>query len=587
MKQRRESTDAAAPAPLRLVDDDDGGGEALAPPAARAGEWVDPWHTRYAEAEHTPIGEHVGDYLTFCRQQQHGEADIANKARTLDRFIDGAKLSRLPDLTAEKLAAHLARLRDDGLAAWTVNGERRRIMAFANWAVKAGRMPRNPMTLVKQLRTPEHEQRRRKREYKPHELARLFSVAAARGRRLWYLTAALTGLRVSELARLTWSMIDLDEGRIVIPEGMGKAKDRRDQLPLHPVLAEALRVKRDELKPHAQARVFPRKLSARTWRRDLLRAGLARRVPVLDDDGEPVMQRNRKGELVRVTRIDSRDEAGRQLTFHGLRGTLATMLARNGVPAEITRRMLRHADIATTLRHYEFLDLADMAKAIGKVAAPGASRRRVVNDAPTDEQPAAAIDIDAHFDLPLLLHPAHTPKPSGRRRRANPRLCGHYVERIKALPGDTYPATTIARVVGVSPTAIAKIRKGASWSDIKPVDAAEARGWFDALASFAGVDPSAAPVTTFQPTLAAQQVAFIKALPLTIAHNAIARVLGVTVGYISNLRRGHRRADIEPAEPATARAWFDQLKQQRAADDAAASRDDDTAPPRLVLSGTE
>ena len=66
----------------------------------------------------------------------------------------------------------------------------------------------------------EHGDRRRiRRPLADDELARLPDVAEQRGRRGWYLTAALAGLRRSELIRLTWASVDLEQAVFTIRDG--------------------------------------------------------------------------------------------------------------------------------------------------------------------------------------------------------------------------------------------------------------------------------------------------------------------------------------------------------------------------------
>ena len=166
------------------------------------------------------------------------------------------------------------------------------------------------------------------------ELGRLLAGAEARGRRLWYLAAALAGLRKSELACLTWGDIDLDSHVLTIAGGKAK---RVDQIPLHPQLAEAFARERPG-NASPQDRVFSTVVTDRTRVRDFERAG----IPLVD-------------------------EHGRVADLHSLRTTLATQLARQGVPPQIGRLILRHADYRTTLRHYTALGLEDACQALGRI----------------------------------------------------------------------------------------------------------------------------------------------------------------------------------------------------------------------------
>ena len=61
------------------------------------------------------------------------------------------------------------------------------------------------------------------------------------------------------------------------------------------------------------------------------------------------------------------DEQGRVADLHSLRSTLGTWLARAGVAPQVARRMMRHADYSTTLKHYTTLHLDDTRRAVDQL----------------------------------------------------------------------------------------------------------------------------------------------------------------------------------------------------------------------------
>ena len=109
-------------------------------------------------------------------------------------------------------------------------------------------------------------------------------------------------------------------------------------MPIHPELRNALL---SGGPGHPGARVFATAVTNVTRRRDFERAGIR---------------------LV--------DEEGRHADGHGLRGSLHTRLAREGVPVQIAQRIMRHADYRTTLAAYTCLELVDDADAIARIATP-------------------------------------------------------------------------------------------------------------------------------------------------------------------------------------------------------------------------
>ncbi len=339
---------------------------------------IDHMQDRYAQANRVPIAEHVEAYIAHCKHVGEG-ASLRTKRNDLERYVQDTGISRLSDMNAETLSKHMWRMREfgmkrspvnrirrhAGLAPATVNNIRRHVISFANWCVKTDRLRKNPLKSVGKL-DQRKEKRHERRPFTDGELARLMAVAEVNGRKPWYMTALLAGLRKSDLARLCWGDIDFDAKTITITEGKAK---RTDVVPLHPQLEDELRRLRDEKLPHPGAKVFGG-VDTRTWRRDFLLAGIAREEQVVDEDGQQVMVQKRRrqwrlnsrGEerllwtLVEepLTRIVTDDEEGRVVDFHALRMTVGD-LARSGrraAPARpanhATRRLPR--DVAALHR---------------------------------------------------------------------------------------------------------------------------------------------------------------------------------------------------------------------------------------------
>lgn len=259
----------------------------------------------------------------------------------LERFIEHARAARLSDLTPESLERFMASLalpgedpkKEPPKSARTINSHRQDAVAFMEWCRKRSLVAENRLGIVSK-RDERKDRRRVRRPLTDDELARLLAAAEQRGRRPWYLCAALAGLRKGDLTRLRWGDVDLDAGAITIR--LGKAK-REDVLPIHPQLADALTAMRPE-NVHPQTRVFPTVVTDATRKRDFERA----EIPLKDDDGKVV-------------------------DLHALRTTLGTNLARSGVAPQLAQRILRHADSRTTDRYYTVLGIMDTAKAIEKV----------------------------------------------------------------------------------------------------------------------------------------------------------------------------------------------------------------------------
>ena len=293
---------------------------------------IDPRKDRYVVEGRKPLADHITDYVAHCRHVGQASRHVDQKQTHLMRLLEVTGLSRLSDLNADALEHYMRTLGDDGRSARTMNFARQIVVAFASWCAKTDRLESNPLKVVPKL-DDQRDRRRVRRPLSDDELARLLSVAEDHGRKAWYLTAVLAGLRKGDLQRLRWCDLDFDNGTITIHEGKAK---RVDVIPMHPQLAEELAARRDQSLTVPTAKVFPQTVTDRTRQKDLQRAG-----------------------------IPLQDEAGRVVDLHGLRTTLGTNLARAGVTPQIAQRIMRHSDYKTTMAHYTVLGLHDTAKAIG------------------------------------------------------------------------------------------------------------------------------------------------------------------------------------------------------------------------------
>jgi integrase len=353
---------------------------------------IDPRDDRFATEGRRPLTEHVAAYIAHCRHAGQAPHHIAQKETQLDAMIAGSKATRLAELTADALELHLTALKDRQLAARSVNFARQIAVAFYGWCVKTGRAESNPLRVVpKQDET--RDRRRVRRPLTDDELTRLLAVARERGRDAWYLAAALAGLRKGDLQRLTWGDVNFAESTLTIRHGKAK---RVDLIPMHPQLAEALRRRLAAFPALPAARVWPDTVGDVTRLKDFLRAGIARRVDVVDAVGKPVTIGT--GKRVRVkTRIVVEDDEGRVIDLHALRTTLGTQLARAGVTPQVAQRIMRHGDYRTTLKHYTVLGLTDTAAAMDRLPGIAPERQAHAATGTTDTAPEALPDSTQLF----------------------------------------------------------------------------------------------------------------------------------------------------------------------------------------------
>lgn len=305
--------------------------------ALRKSGIVDPRLEAFAKEDQRPFKDHVTDYvehLKLAGRVPHHCADVKRQLLMLSEVARVDRLSGITAATVERVLEHRGEKLNNG--ARTLNKARGAFLAFVRWAVKVGRMRENPLATVPRM-DELNDRKRRRRALTDKEIASLFHVAEQRGRLAFYATALYSGLRRSELGRLTWGDVDLDAGTITVREG--KAKHRIDAVPVHPDLAGHLRGIRPEI-PHPSARVFTEVPDFDARRADFEAAGIAE--------------------------VDSE---GRRADLHALRATLATLLARQGVQVQVAQRIMRHSTVDLTLRSYTKLRIDDLAGGMSRIAA--------------------------------------------------------------------------------------------------------------------------------------------------------------------------------------------------------------------------
>ncbi|XVJ61077.1 MAG: site-specific integrase [Tepidisphaera sp.] len=399
-------------------------GKFVADAALRREGVIDAAADRYAVQGRIPFETHAEQYLANCERRGLDAEHIASKRKHLTGFREVSKIELLYAVTPDTLETYLASVKDAGRSARSVNFARQQLVAFAGWCVKTGRLLGNPFKSVS-IQDESQDRRRVRRPLTDDELGRLVQVASDRGRAAWYLGAALAGLRRGDLKRIEWRDVNLTEKTLTIRNGKAK---RTDVLSMHPQLVQAFR---DHLKAHPgvpTARVFREAVTNRTRLSDFLRAGIARRVPILGADGKPV--RIGKGKRERdKTRIDCTDAEGRIADLHALRTTLGTQLARAGVAPQVAQKIMRHSDYRTTLKSYTVLGLHDTATAVAKlpsIRTPGREEQRATG---THGQPQAVV-VNPQLESQLIRRDS---MQIGATRRTDPTSVPHPSRSDSAL----------------------------------------------------------------------------------------------------------------------------------------------------------
>jgi len=348
---------------------------------------VDPDLMRRKRELELPLRDHIRNYFDDFRTTPRSEGSVRVKKHGLRKLFAHIRRllerdPKLADLQPDIVRRAMKREHDAGLSARSCNGIRKEAVAFCNWLTREGRVDLAGFGKRVSKFDEALDRRRERRVLTDSELARLFAVAASKGRTLWYEMAYYAGMRRGELCRVTWADVDLQTGVLRI---RNQKAGRIDEVAIHPALATSLAAAREASGVAAGSkRVFDNPVSGEVRLRDFKDAGIA----TVDSDG-------------------------RYADLHALRTTLCTALLRAGTPPTVVQRIMRHSSIATTLKHYAKLGLLDAAAALSAI-------------------PAVA--------LPTVAQTTATPLSTGSSRGSSRRGNGH----DRTRPGTTAPALDAA-----------------------------------------------------------------------------------------------------------------------------------------------
>lgn len=276
-------------------------------------------------------GEAVEAWVADLVRRGKSDGYVYNMKLLMTRMADACRWPTLGSIRSDSLASWLADLQagrtslpcqkhrgargEKTLSARSLNQYLETARTFIKWCMSQRPLPWMPDNPLAGMGKAEESIKRR--EKRALTLGELGSLKTASGKR-WviYLTAALTGLRRSELRRLQWGDVHLDAERPYIQLRAAATKARRaDVVPINPELLEALRALRPA-NATADQRVFPHIPKYGTYRKDV---------------------------EVRA-QIPWRDAQGRLASFHCLRKTFGTYLALADVPLRVAMDMMRVTD---------------------------------------------------------------------------------------------------------------------------------------------------------------------------------------------------------------------------------------------------
>jgi integrase len=321
---------------------------------------LDPAAERRAAHERKPVREHLGDFRQSLIDKGDSEKHVELFVSRARRVLDAGKVTRLSQLTADRIQGALALLREErtprlkkGRSLATCNHHRAAIRGFSRWLWTTGRLSEDPLVGVAGFNAQE-DRRHDRRTLGVDELRKLIEAAEKgephRGmtgpaRALCYRLAVATGLRFSEIESLR-------------PESFNGAS----------VTIKAAYAKNGQ----TATLPLPEDVAA-----DM--AAWVANVPA----GSPVFPLPNRGADMLKLDLDAagilyRDAAGLVFDFHSLRCQTATLADQAGVSPRTVQKLMRHSTLELTGRYtrpraVELQDAARSLPALKPTAGQGAT----------------------------------------------------------------------------------------------------------------------------------------------------------------------------------------------------------------------
>ncbi len=296
----------------------------------------------FAEHRAKPLADHLADYGNFLLDKDSSEGHVHQTVAQIKVIVAGCKFATIPDLSAARVAQHLAELRQAGASASTSNHYLRRIKSFSRWLLQDRRRTNDDVLRHLSAINVATNRRHCRKALSPEEFGRLVDAARdgepfrdldGQDRAVLYTVAAYTGLRVGELASLTPESFYLDGSPPTVmvwrptrnAGGRTSCPCTRTWWPC--CVSNLAGV------PEGQ-RLWPgtwRERASRMIKVDLAAAG----IPY--------------------------DDGGKVFDFHSLH---VTALGRAGVPLLTMQKLARHSTPTLTANVYSLLALVDLAGAV-------------------------------------------------------------------------------------------------------------------------------------------------------------------------------------------------------------------------------
>jgi integrase len=281
------------------------------------------------------LTEHLTEFLAYMKGLNRSASHISHVGTRVRTLITDCGWRYLSDVTAKSFEVWRQN-KSEKLSIKTRNEYRASMFSMLAWLEENEALSANPFKRVKKTDGRGQETLKR-RAATQAEMKSLLSVAGNYA--VAYLAAATTGLRRGELSKLEWGDLLLDAAQ---PVALVRAATTKDRKPAKAYLGRQLVAELKKL--HSPG--MPSNSLA-----------LADRMPTMDEMREHLA----------AAAIPFKDDQGRRLDFHALRGTYDTNLAIAGVSDAVRMKLMRHKSPRLTMETYTDSEKVPVASALANM----------------------------------------------------------------------------------------------------------------------------------------------------------------------------------------------------------------------------
>jgi len=302
------------------------------------------------------IADLLQAYLMHQEDRNHSPRTVRWYADMLGRFAQSlGPEARLRDIDGDAIRAHQRRVRETGVTKFTLHAYARTLKTFLRWLQREGYVDADLARHVETPKVPKYEDVTID-VLTDQEMAQLLSLldpgtdVGCRNRAIFCLMAE-SGLRLDEVAGLRVDDVHLKEMYVKV-HGKG---DKESYVPIGPTTHKAL----GRYAAHFRVPADPKTQAL-----------------FLSIFGEPLRYESIKSMFDRL----AKKSGITRLHPHLLRHTAATRMLANGADLHTVQRLLRHADIRTTLRYLHLVpeQLQEKMRMFSPLAGVAEDRRRMV-----------------------------------------------------------------------------------------------------------------------------------------------------------------------------------------------------------------